>query len=228
MVIVGDARLRHGTARPCAAALAATVAVAAALAVTYVVEAAAATWSPFGTAGPLAAVRYGLSYLWQFYLPPLPFMDTAHAAYRAFHSLPSWRVWVETGVGFFGWLTMPMPSWAYNLAFWSLVAATRPRGLGLHPRALSRSERAVPALLAAALGYVLLLHLAEILLLLQGGSDLLLQGRYLIPVVPLFAAALYQPFSRIGRVGSLAAGALLLVAAVLSVEAMNDVLVFFG
>ena len=64
--------------------------------------------------------------------------------------------------------------------------------------------------------------------MLQGGTDLLLQGRYLIPAVPLFAAALYQPFSRIGRAGSLATCALLLVAFVLSVEAMNDVLVFFG
>ena len=180
--------------------VAAVVAIAAALVVTYVVEAAAATWSPFGTAGPLAAVRYGLSYLWQFYLPPLSFMDTAHSAYRSFHSLPSWRVWVETGVGFFGWLTVPMPSWAYNLAFWSVVAAT---GLAVWAciRTRGRSERAVPALLAAALGYVLLLHLAEMLLLLQGGFDLLLQGRYLIPIVPLFAAALYQPFSRIGRIG---------------------------
>ena len=34
--------------------------------------------------------------------------------------------------------------------------------------------------------------------LLQGGTDLLLQGRYLIAVLPLFAAALYQPLSRVG------------------------------
>ena len=75
---------------------------------------------------------------------------------------------------------------------------------------------------------MLLLHLAEVLLLLQGGFDLLLQGRYLIPDRPALRRGLYQPFSRIGRIGLLASGALLLVAAVLSVEAMNDVLVFFG
>jgi len=226
MVIVGIVGFGMGP-RTVRRRVAAVAAVAVALVVTYVVEAAAATWTPFGRAGPLAAVRYGLSYLWQFYLPPLSFMDKANSAYRSFHSLPSWRVWVETGTGFFGWLTVPMPSWAYNLAFWSVVAAS---GIALWAciRTRGRSERALPALLAAALGYVLLLHLAEVLLLLQGGFDLLLQGRYLIPVVPLFAVALYQPFSRIGRLGSLAAGALLLVAAVLSVEAMNDVLVFFG
>ena len=207
--------------------LAAIAALAVALAGTYLVEAAAAEWSPFGVSSPLSAIRYSVSYLWQFYLPPLSFMDAGDAAYHAFHSLPSWRVWVETGVGFFGWLTTPMPAWAYNLAFWSLVVAT---GIAVWAciRRRTARDRAVPALLAAALGYVLLLHFAEILLLLQGGTDLLLQGRYLIPAVPFFAAALYQPFSRIGRAGSLATCALLLVAFVLSVEAMNDVLVFFG
>ena len=226
MVIVGVVGFGMG-ARTVRRRVAGVVAIAAALVVTYVVEAAAATWSPFGTTGPLGAVRYGLSYLWQFYLPPLSFMDTAHSAYRSFHSLPSWRVWVETGTGFFGWLTVPMPSWAYNLAFWSVVAAT---GLAVWAciRTRGRSERALPALLAASVGYVLLLHLAEVLLLLQGGFDLLLQGRYLIPIIPLLAAAWYEPFSRIGRIGLLASGALLLVVAVLSVEAMNDVLVFFG
>jgi hypothetical protein len=206
---------------------AAVGAVAASLVVTYVIEAVAATWSPFGIAGPRAAIRYGISYLWQFYLPPLSFMDAAHAAYRSFDALASWRVWVETGVGFFGWLSVPMPSWAYHLAFWSLVAATA-LAAWASIRTRRRGERAVPALLAAALAYVILLHLSEILLLLQGGNELLLQGRYLIPVVPLFAVALYRPFSRIGRAGTLAAAALLLVAAVLSVEATTDVLVFFG
>ena len=85
-----------------------------------------------------------------------------------------------------------------------------------------------PGLLAAALGNVILLHLAEFLALLQGTEDLVLQGRYLVSVVPLFAAALYQPLSRIGRSGLVTAAALTLVAAVLSVEAMNDVLVYFG
>ena len=107
--------------------LAAIAALAVTLAGTYLVEAASAEWSPFGVSSPLAAIRYGVSYMWQFYLPPLSFMDAGAAAYHAFHSLPSWRVWVETGVGFFGWLTTPMPAWAYNLAFWSLVVATASR-----------------------------------------------------------------------------------------------------
>jgi hypothetical protein len=207
--------------------LVAVGALTATLVVCYVAMAVAATWQVFGGAGPLGAARYGLSYLWQFYLPSLPFMDSEHAAYHAIPSLPSWRVWVETGTGFFGWLTTPMPSWAYNLAFWSLMAAICVAAAACIARP-DRRDRAASALLIAGLANVLLLHLAEILALLQGTADLVLQGRYLIAVVPLFAAALYQPLSRIGRSGALTAGALLAVAAVLSLEALNDVLVFFG
>jgi hypothetical protein len=205
------------------------VAVTATLAVVYVAMAVATGWSLFGHAGALSATRYGASYLWQFYLPPLPFQDTARSAYVAFHSLPSWRVWVETGIGFFGWLTTPLPAWSYNLGFWALVAATCVAVWAcIRQRGIWTRDRAVPALVAGAVANVLLLHLAEILLLLQGGSDLLLQGRYLLPVIPLFAAALYQPLSRVGKVGMVTTVALTLTAVVLSVQAMDSVLVFFG
>jgi Predicted membrane protein (DUF2142) len=198
-----------------------------ALAVCYVAMAVAATWQLLGINGPVSSARYGISYLWQFYLPPLSFMDSKHAAYHAFGSLPSWRVWVETGTGYFGWLTTPMPSWAYNLSFWALVAAAAV-AIAAAVRRPDHSTGAALALLIAGLANVLLLHLAELLALIQGSPELLLQGRYLIAVIPLFVAALFQPFARVGRLGAFAAGGVLLVVAVLSVEAMNDVLVFFG
>jgi hypothetical protein len=207
--------------------LGAVGALAAALVVCYVAMAVAATWQLFGAAGPVSSARYGVSYLWQFYLPPLSFMDSAHSAYHAFGSLPSWRVWIETGVGFFGWLTTPMPAWAYNLAFWSLVVASVVAVYAV-VRKPDRRTGAALALLIAGLANVLLLHLAELLSLIQGSPELLLQGRYLIDVIPLFVAALFQPFARIGRFGVVTASGVLLVVAVLSVEAMNDVLVFFG
>jgi 4-amino-4-deoxy-L-arabinose transferase-like glycosyltransferase len=206
---------------------AAAGALVAAIVVCYVAMAVAATWQLFGVAGPATSLRYALSYLWQFYFPPLSFMDSKHAAYHAFPSLPSWRVWIETGTGYFGWLTTPMPSWAYNLAFWSLVAAA----LVAIAAAIAKPDRrtgAALALLLAGLANVLLLHLAEVLALIQGSPELLLQGRYLIDVIPLFVAALFQPYARIGRVGLVAAGGVVLVTAVLSLEAMNSVLVFFG
>ena len=205
---------------------AAIAAMAVVLGGTYIAEAVSQKWSLFGGAGPVSGTRYGLSYLWQFYLPSLPFMDSAHRAYAAFGSLPSWRVWIETGVGFFGWLAVPMPGWTYDLAFWVLVGATCV-AIWATIRRRGDDERVLPALLAAAVGNVLLLHMAEVLQLLNGGT-LLLQGRYLIPVVPLFAAALYRPLPRAGRVGIATTGALTLPVAVISVQAMVSLLVFFG
>jgi hypothetical protein len=154
-------------------------------------------------------------------------MDTEHAAYHGSPSLPSWHVWIETGTGFFGWLTTAMPAWAYNLAFWTLVAASAVSVFAVVRRPDRRTGAAL-SLLIAGLANVLLLHLAEVLALIQGSSELLLQGRYLIDVIPLFVAALFQPYARIGRYGIVAGSAVLLVVAVLSIEAMNDVLVFFG
>jgi hypothetical protein len=209
--------------------VAGTAAVAGSLVVSYIAMTIAATWAFFGTRTALSAARYGVSYFWQFYLPALPFMDPAAFAYhaRSGHALPSWSVWLVGTTGHFSWLTITMPSWAYRLTLWSLVAAAC---VALVACALKpdRGDRAVSALLVAGIGNVILLHLAELLAVLQGTSDLILQGRYLLVVVPLFAAALYQPLSRIGRAGVVTAAALTVVAAVLSIEAMNDVLVFFG
>jgi hypothetical protein len=175
----------------------------------------------------VTSLRYGISYLWQFYFPPLSFMDREHFAYHGIPTLPSWRVWIETGTGYFGWLSTPMPSWAYNLAFWALAAATIVAIVAAITNPDRRSGAAL-ALLIAGLANLLLVHLAELLSLLQGSPELILQGRYLIDFIPLFVAALFLPYARIGRVGHIAAGGVLCVAAVLSLEAMNTVLVFFG
>jgi hypothetical protein len=173
-----------------------------------------------------SAARYGFSYLWQFYLPKLPHQTPG--IYASSHKLASWSVWIETGVGKFGWLTTPMPQWAYRLAFWSLVIATLAAIAGfLLTRAERREAHAAGALVIAALAYVLLLHIAEVVLLL-GHSPLLLQGRYFIPIVPVFGAALYLGLARLGRVGVGVAGALVAITFVLSLQGLNDVMVYFG
>jgi Predicted membrane protein (DUF2142) len=175
--------------------------------------------------GPLTLVRYGISYLWQFYLPALPFMAPGPYVGR-YGSLPSWWVWINTGVGRFGWLTTPLPSWAYNLALLTLALAAAVAAFGFARRA-RREVPVAAALLVAALGYVLLLHLSEVLLAI-GNGGLLLQGRYLLPVVPLLEAVLLLGLARLGRVGLAVSGALVVVTFVLSVQAVESTLVFFG
>jgi hypothetical protein len=199
-------------------------ALAASLIVSYVAEAIAASFSVRGTYTTVSMIRYSLSYLWQFYLPRLWFMTPG--PYSGHDYLPSWWVWIETSVGRFAWLTVPMSEWWYRLAFWSLLAATVLAAVGL-VRARSRDVRVVAALLTAVLGYVLLLHMAEILLLINNGG-LLLQGRYLLPIVPLLLAVLMSGLARLGRLGVATATALVGVTFVISIQGLLDTMVFFG
>jgi 4-amino-4-deoxy-L-arabinose transferase-like glycosyltransferase len=64
-----------------------------------------------GEAGLLNAA----SYMWQFYLPRLPFMD------QDFFSVYQFRqTWFNGFIGQFGWLDFGFPQWVYN---WSLALA---------------------------------------------------------------------------------------------------------
>ena len=74
---------------------------------------------------------------------------------------------------------------------------------------------------------MLLLHLSEVLLAI-GNGGLLLQGRYLLPVVPLLEAVLLLGLARLGRIGLVTAAGLVVVTFVISVQAVESTLVFFG
>jgi hypothetical protein len=192
--------------------------------VSYVAEAVVASFSVRGTLTTFSMIRYTLSYLWQFYLPRLGFMMPG--PYAGHHYLPSWWVWIETSVGRFSWLTVPMSQWWYRLALWTLVVAAAAAAYGL-VRYRSRDVRVVGALFVAVLAYVLLLHMAEVLLVINDGG-LLLQGRYLLPIVPLLLAVLMLGLARLGRLGVTIATVLLGVTFVISIQGLTDTLVFFG
>jgi hypothetical protein len=194
------------------------------LAFTYVGEAVVQGYRVHGTYTTVEWIRYSASYLWQFYLPKLWFMSPG--PYKGHGYLPSWFVWVETSVGRFAWLTVPLSQWWYRLAFWVLAVASVIAAVGF-VRRRTRGVHVAGPLLVAALGYVLLLHMAEILLVINNGG-LLLQGRYLLPIVPLFEAVLLLGLARLGRLGVATAAVLLGVTFVLSIQGLTDTLVFFG
>lgn len=194
------------------------------LAVTYLGEAVVESYRVRGAFTTLQWLRFSASYLWQFYLPRLWFMSPG--PYKGRGYLPSWFVWVETSVGRFGWLSVPMSPWWYRLAFWTLVVASVIAAVGF-VRYRTGGVRVAGPLLVAALGYVLLLHMAEILLVINNGG-LLLQGRYLLPIVPLLEAVLLLGLARLGRVGVATALVLVGVTFVISIQGLTDTLVFFG
>jgi 4-amino-4-deoxy-L-arabinose transferase-like glycosyltransferase len=124
--------------------------------------------------------RIFASYLWQFYLPRLPFQRD----FPALGGLPAYEVWVKTGWGAFGWFETRLPEPVYvALAALTLVVAVG-AAVALW-RGRRRLDAAVPTLLAvAALSLLFILHLVEAYSITVG-QGAITQGRYLLPLAPL-------------------------------------------
>ncbi len=56
-------------------------------------------------------MRQFVSYVWQFYLPRLPWMTP----FRSTAGLPLYDVWLREGWGLFGWLEIELSNWLYAL-----------------------------------------------------------------------------------------------------------------
>jgi hypothetical protein len=146
-----------------------------------------------------APLAFSARYLWDFYLPRFPSLTGEPAASRA------WIVWVESGIGSFGWQSAWLPPWAYWLGLASVGAAVVASVAGL--RRSGPGAVAIAAASAAAIVlYAAALHLAEVESLLRGPGQLL-QGRYLTAIVPvavcgfLASAAGLPPRLRVLTVG---------------------------
>jgi Predicted membrane protein (DUF2142) len=165
------------------------------------------------------------SYLWQFYLPRLGFMEPAigpdYGAQVAF---------VETFYGTFASLEVRWPTWVYDV----LAAATL-AGLALLGVVLVRSRSAlrrrwdVAVLLTAVpLVLVLALHFAAYRNLQIDPTDPIVVGRYLFPLLPLFGVAIAAVVWALPPRPSLAAGTtVLLTGALLGLSGLGMTAVRF-
>jgi 4-amino-4-deoxy-L-arabinose transferase-like glycosyltransferase len=145
------------------------------------------------------------SYVWQYYLPRLPFQ---HAFPGLGFSPPrAYTIWFKQGWGAFGWLEVSWPRKAYwpLLAFSILVLAGALVALWRRRRSVDLPVLAFFAITSMAL--VIGLHWTEYRLHAEQG--LINQGRYLFPLISLggivFAAALTSLPAR-ARLPALAAG----------------------
>jgi hypothetical protein len=127
-----------------------------------------------------------LSYLWQVFLPRLPGQATAFPEFY-----PGWQLWLKGFVGKFGWTVVTYAEWVHQVAALLLALAG-----GLALRALARERAAARRRLPELIGYA---AIAAGLLLLIGmvalrgfapGISGAIQGRYLLPLLALFAALL--------------------------------------
>jgi hypothetical protein len=168
--------------------LGATVAIAAGGLVLVTAFEALAWHRPFVVGRPPAPESHvgllsHLSYIWQVYLPRLPFQA------REFPNYPAYDQIFKTFVGVFGGLGVFFPEWTYRLGAIVLVV------LGaLAVRALAGESRRVRSRRGELLGYAAMA--GGVVALLGLSADLrrhlepILQGRYLLPLLPLFGALL--------------------------------------
>lgn len=137
------------------------------------------------------------SYLWQFYLPKLPFMKDQRFVFPVISHYPAYEVWLASGWASFGWVNIWFPPWVYRifLAIFLAIAAGAAVSFARGARTLRalakparRASIAIGAFIALTVGTLLAgLHWTDFHMLADG-SPPFIQGRYLLPVGALLAA----------------------------------------
>ena len=144
------------------------------------------------------------SYLWQYYLPRLPFQHPV----EGLGSFKAW-IWVTGSWGRFGWLEVRFPYPVYALLALVTLAAFAGAALAARRRRV-RVDRAVVAVFALAAASLLLgLHLADYDNLVDEGAPVN-QGRYLLPLLPLGGLAAAAALTNLGARRRLQGAALVL------------------
>jgi hypothetical protein len=164
----------------------------------------ALVYATFGELSSLRLRQFG-SYLWQFYLPKLGFMDPAIG--------PLWharQVFIDRFYGTYGGLDVVFTPGALNLLNDLSMAAILLALVGLLTR--WQSVRRWPDIVAlfalGAAAYLFFMHLAAFRSLVSGGGDPVLTGRYLLPFMPVYGMAIALAVGWLPRrVAPVAAGA---------------------
>jgi 4-amino-4-deoxy-L-arabinose transferase-like glycosyltransferase len=170
---------------------------------------------------PLAAAEY----IWKLFLPPLPGMRPYAGGIFSTRA-----IWFNGFVGQYGWLETVFPDWVYDVALVVGVAILLALGRALVAARRSLrarwAELAVWALMAA--GLAVLVGAASYYSAPGAGSYT--QARYLLPLIPLFAAALALAARAGGRRWEGALG-ILIVLAIFADDIFSQLLVvgrFYG
>jgi 4-amino-4-deoxy-L-arabinose transferase-like glycosyltransferase len=160
-----------------------------------------------------------LSYVWQFYLPRLPSMTL----FRETPGLPVYDLWVKEGLGVFGWLDIGMPEWVYKV-FAVAMAMIGVGGVALICRFRDRVRLELLAFFALGLVALLAgLHLTDYRAIIAG-EPAVIQGRYLLPVLPLLGLTVGMIVTRLrASWRAPATGALIGVLLVLQVLALATI-----
>lgn len=126
--------------------------------------------------------RFLASYIWQFYLPQLP----GQADLPGISQDYGYDTWVRTGWGVFGWKEVRLPENVYTALRWVSIVALIGAGVALVLRRVRLGWPVGIFLLLTSLGLIFALHWVEFRFLAERG-ELFLQGRYLLPLLPIAA-----------------------------------------
>ncbi len=153
------------------------------------------------------SITGAISYIWQFYLPRLPFM------HNDFPGLFTTRqIWFRNVIGLYGWGDTPFPAWVYDLALVPVAAilALCARAL-LLTRASLRSRLPEFAVYASmSLGLLLLVGASGYLAFPSSPAEFT-DARYLLPLVVLWGSILALAARGAGRRWGPVVGALIVV-----------------
>ena len=149
-----------------------------------------------------------LSYTWQFYLPRLPFMQDQFTYY------PLWETWFKGFIARFGWLDYGFPGYSYWVAL-GVVGGV----LALAGAALRRSRAALRSRWPELVSYLAMMAGLFVLIAIAGyrgridNGYVFEQARYLLPLLPLYAAIVALAVRGAGRRWAPVAAGVLVVAA---------------
>ncbi len=139
-----------------------------------------------GTAAGTVNQLERLSYLWQLYLPRLPFMTDAFPGPN-----PMPNLWLHGIVGQFGWLDAIWPPEVYRWGRWAFVLLALLGVLGLlraaRRGALAGRMAELACYATVAVGLLAVIGVAGYRARVDGGGPFE-QARYLLPLLPLYAA----------------------------------------
>ncbi|HEY2283935.1 MAG TPA: DUF2142 domain-containing protein [Solirubrobacteraceae bacterium] len=149
-----------------------------------------------------------LSYTWQLFLPRLPGMT--HYFKGVF---PLRDAWFDRSVGFYGWMDTTFPTWVDNVALVLAVgvAALGARELYVRRGALRARLPELAAYAAIVLGVMWMLGYSSYRCDLIEHECSLGEPRYLLPLLPLFAAAIVLAIRGAGRRWAPVVGAAMVV-----------------
>jgi len=139
-----------------------------------------------------------------------------------------WIVWVESGVGGFGWQSVWLPSSAYWLAVVVVAGGAAAAAVGLARDRTRAHARFAAGVAGALLAYVAALHAFEATELVRGREHVL-QGRYLLPLVPVAVAGFLAGCATLpARARATVVGAALAVWGLLGVLGLAATAEYFG